>query len=186
MLLYIDPVRHWPQLRPIFETEEVQKLIALEMLDYTMRSDYAKQILTNLLPEDPAKWRPHLIDNCDWRCGRRPAGYHDYVCHGWCHWGARVNLLVANRWRPKKDWRMVHSQKHATVYDGEGNLFDMQFAALRVPTAECWKLATTRGRKDVRLGDPKANHWYGGHGWTLKRFGLTKAFSYIYGDGPRP
>jgi hypothetical protein len=96
---------------------------------------------------DPKRHRlPKDYDSCDWRWetgrpGRTPA-YWDYVCHAACHWTCNLHLWVALEVEPETPWRIVTSQAHSTVWDGDQTLWDGNFLALGIPADEAWKLAS--------------------------------------------
>ena len=89
---------------------------------------------------------PHGFDSCDWRWrhkGRHPR-YWDYVCHSACHWLVNFNLRLAQLVEPKREWRILTSQEHSTVWDGAETLFDFNFLALGVPADEAFQLANEK------------------------------------------
>ncbi len=46
---------------------------------------------------------------------------------------------------PVDAWRIISSDKHSTVWDGDRTLFDMQFSALDIDPDECFRLALHEG-----------------------------------------
>jgi hypothetical protein len=46
---------------------------------------------------------------------------------------------------PKRKWRIITSDKHSTVWDGEYTLFDFNFQALGVSPKECFEDAVIGG-----------------------------------------
>jgi len=112
--------------------------------------------------EDGAK--PERYDSSDWRCDRRgrPAAYWDYVCHSACHWVVDLALFVAQSCFPSVDWRIITSQKHTTVWNGDCEkpvLFDINFSALGVEASEALKLAA-KGR-ELKVGKYLKNYLHG-------------------------
>ena len=87
---------------------------------------------------------PGDFESCDWRWsvrGRHPR-YFQYVKHAACHWLVNFNLTLAELVEPKKEWRIVTSNAHSTVWDGELSLFDLNGMALFDGGApECFRLA---------------------------------------------
>jgi hypothetical protein len=51
------------------------------------------------------------------------------------------NLRLAMLVSPRRPWTIVTSDRHSTVWDQGGTLFDMNFLALGVPADEAWELA---------------------------------------------
>jgi hypothetical protein len=92
---------------------------------------------------------PFEFESCDWaseRRGRTP-GYWRFVKHGACHWLVNANLKLAELAEPARLWRILTSDEHSTVWDGEKTLFDMNFSALRIPPEEAFALACGRELK---------------------------------------
>lgn len=77
---------------------------------------------------------PADYETCLWDLGRigRPPEYLKYVKHGACHWLVNFNLKLACLVEPDKQWRIVTSNSHSTVWDGEDTLFDINYFALKV------------------------------------------------------
>ena len=48
---------------------------------------------------------------------------------------------------PRRPWRIITSDQHSTVWDGERMLFEFNFQAFGIPADECFACAT----------DPQAN-----------------------------
>jgi hypothetical protein len=100
---------------------------------------------------------PEDFEGCDWRWsvrGRHPR-YFQYVKHGACHWLVNFNLTLAQLVEPKKEWRMVTSRIHSTVWDGEHTLFDLNGLALfKGGAPECFVLAALApGSRELALGE---------------------------------
>lgn len=94
---------------------------------------------------------PFEFESCDWYCnrkGRRPA-YWNYVKHGACHWLVNFNLKLAMLVEPERDWRIITSDDHSSVWDGKNTLFDFNFSALGVHPDECFLIAN---KKQLKLG----------------------------------
>jgi hypothetical protein len=54
-------------------------------------------------------------------------------------------LRLAELVEPDGAWRIVTSDEHSTVWDGDRTLFDMQFSALDIDPEECFRLALHEG-----------------------------------------
>ena len=82
---------------------------------------------------------PDQFESCDWRLFRRgkPPRFWRYVKHGACFWLVNFNLHLAQLMEPHRPWRIVWSEKYATVWDGDWTLFDLNFIALEVFTEDC-------------------------------------------------
>src|SRR5262249_57676052 len=76
--------------------------------------------------------KPAQFESCDWQFehrGKRPA-FWAYTKHAACHWLVNFTLRLAQLIEPNRQWRIITSQKHSTVWDGTSLLFDFNFQAL--------------------------------------------------------
>ena len=75
---------------------------------------------------------PHAHETCDWWCDHKGPipRFWQYVKHGACHWLVNFNLRLANLVLPDRPWRIVTSDVHSTVWDGDVELFDFNGLAL--------------------------------------------------------
>ena len=134
----------WSKVRDLYQSIDAAAIWYPEMEAYSESRaeengyEYRPRGLTPEL-------RPAAYDSCDWRwCqGRRgpKPHYWDYVCHSACHWVVSLHLWVAKQAEPNRDWRIVSSNKHSTVWDGKKTLFDGNFMALGIDEEETWELA---------------------------------------------
>jgi hypothetical protein len=134
---YYDPVKNWRRIRP--HLPEVEHILVRDFNKFTWGM-WRKKFKPGQLP--------HEFENSDWwleRRGRHPA-YWGYVKRYACHHLVNHNLELAQRARPQDQWRIVTSDKHSTVYNGHGLLFDLNFCALRISPRKAFKLASTDGK----------------------------------------
>jgi hypothetical protein len=105
---------------------------------------------------------PTDFELCDWQDhykGPR-SEYWQYTKHSACHWLVNFNLCVALRALPYKQWRILTSQKHSTVWDGKGLLFDFNLQAMGVPAEASFALANEEElRPGQQLEVDFANYW---------------------------
>ena len=138
---YIDIEKHWPKIKPHAESETAT---------YIWRRDLEKFYIEFMLFGPDLDWdefdenwfnevnrpfnpsTPADLDGCDWRCEeeREPPEFWEYVVHSNCHWLVNFNLYCAQKTFPKSQWRIITSNEHSCVWDGEDTLFDMNFLAL--------------------------------------------------------
>lgn len=153
-LTYYPLQKRWRKVGPIYRSKAAAAIWHPEMEAYAAAraEDYGYQ-------HKPTPWsedlRPEHWDSCDWRWshGRRgpqPA-FWEYVCHSACHWTCSLHLWVAQRAEPDRPWRIVTSQKHSTVWDGDSTLWDGNFLALGVPANEAWGLAAEQDDSEELL-----------------------------------
>src|SRR5947208_3206055 len=131
---YYDPVRNWRKLKPYLDVPDLNHVLVNDFNKFTF-GRWRKPFRQGEYPCD--------FESCDWACsrrGRRPA-YWRYVKHAACHWLVNFNLRLAMLVEPRRSWRILTSNEHSTVWDGEETLFDLNFLALGVPpgTAFGWR-----------------------------------------------
>lgn len=152
---YYPIQKRWRNIKPHIENKEVQRLLVRDFHKYIF-GRWNKPFLKGM--------KPHDFENCDWwldHRGRMPE-YWNYVKHAACHWLVNFNLALARVVEPHKKWRIITSQKHSTVWDGEETLFDFNFLALQVDPNEAFELAM-QDKKMLPEGKYKrvyfAEHW---------------------------
>jgi hypothetical protein len=141
---YYDLKKNWRRVRRHLHDPALNALLVREMNKYTFGRW--------LDPFESGKF-PADYDSCDWRWdrGRQPAFWR-YACHSACHWIVNFALELAKRVEPKREWRIVTSQKHSTVWDGNETLFDINFQGMAIEPEECWEWA--RKQLDSRILRP--------------------------------
>jgi hypothetical protein len=152
---YYDLQRNWRRVRPHLSDPPVSRTLVRDFNKFTF-GRWERKFLPGMVPRQ--------FESCDWdyeHRGRRPA-YWEYVKHAACHWLVNHNLELAQASVPDRAWRIVTSQQHSTVWDGEQLLFDFNFLALGITPDECIALARRRGR-ELRPGQHRrtyfAQHW---------------------------
>lgn len=153
---YVDIKANWRRLRPVFESDRARSIYEPCMREYgEVRAEERGQTYQHR----EGDILPRHYDSCDWRwCrddrgrGRKPA-YWDYACHSACHWVVDLALFVAQERCPSEHWRIITSQKHSTVWNGNVKkplLFDINFSAIGVDASEALSLAA-KGR-ELKVG----------------------------------
>jgi len=140
---YFDPIKNWRKIEPHLKAAE--PVLVRDFHKYTW-GRWRKKF-------EPGRY-PREFESCDWwlsRKGRRPR-YWRYVKHAACHWLVNHNLVLAQAVRPAKPWRVLTSDKHSTVFDGDAMLFDLNFFALGVPAREAYTLATAADYEELPTG----------------------------------
>ncbi len=152
-LIYYPIQKRWKKLGPIFRSEEMTELAHSVMEIYAQHrartygfQHKPKEFSSSITPSD--------YDGCDWRLntgrhGRQP-DFWKYVCHGACHWTGPINIMAAMKAEPKKSWKLITSDRHTTVWDGEHTLFDPSYLAMRIPVADAWEYAAKQPETSVR------------------------------------
>jgi hypothetical protein len=137
---YYDLKRNWTRrITPYLADKDLNEILTRDFNLYRM-GRWARPFTHGMLPAQ--------IENCDWRCGHqgRYPRFWSYVKQGACHWIVNFALRLACLAEPAKDWRIVTSDSHSTVWDGEQTLFEFNYQAFGVPPGVCWTDASTKGQ----------------------------------------
>jgi len=159
---YYDVKKHWTKrIEPVLKDKELTAVLERGLDDY--RQQLAQECREH--GNFHSRWEDELrqgalpceFDACDWRWqhrGPRPRFWR-YVCSDLCHWLVDFNLRLASLIEPAAPWRILSSQRHSTVWDGDETLFDLNYLAFDVPPDECFEVANKRElpvRKYMRGG----------------------------------
>jgi hypothetical protein len=131
---YYDLKRNWRKVRRHIEHPEVQAMLVRDLNRYSWGHRRKKF--------EPGM-KPSQFESCDWQLRHRerlPA-FWAYTKHAACHWLVNFTLRLAQLVEPKRQWRIITSQKHSTVWDGERLLFDFNFQAMQISPEQCFALA---------------------------------------------
>ena len=150
---YYDLKKNWRKVKKHIEHPEVQRILVRDFNRYTW-GRWRQKFLPGMVPTQ--------FESCDWQLehrGKRPAFWR-YTKHAACHWLVNFALRLAQLVEPKREWRIITSQKHSTVWDGAGLLFDFNFSAMGIEPAECFELAFETALKPGEYHDVYwAEHW---------------------------
>lgn len=132
---YYDLQRHWTRkIAPHLNDERVSRVLVRDFNKFTS-GRWGQPFTRGQFPRD--------FESCDWSWedrGREPR-YWRYVKHSACHWLVNFNLRLAEAVEPDRPWRIVTSEKHSTVWDGDTTLFEFNFLAFGIPAKRCFALA---------------------------------------------
>jgi hypothetical protein len=153
---------HWTKrIEPVLKDKELTAVLERGLDDYRQQlaQECREQGIFRSCWEDELRQGalPCEFDVCDWRWqhrGPRPRFWR-YVCSDLCHWLVDFNLRLASLIEPAAPWRILSSQRHSTVWDGDETLFDLNYLAFDVPPDECFEVANKRElpvRKYMRGG----------------------------------
>jgi hypothetical protein len=147
---YYDFRRHWTKrIAPHLGDKKLNAILVRDFNRYT----YGRSQRTFRQGD-----LPYQFENCEWdwdHRGPRPR-YWAYVKHAACHFLVNFNLRLATLAESKRPWRIITSDKHSSVWDGDATLFDMNFSALGIPPAEAFLLAYDR---ELRPGKYRRTGW---------------------------
>ena len=71
--------------------------------------------------------------------------YMNYVAHGACHWLVNFALRLAMLAEPDREWRIITSEYHSSVWDGRNTLFEFNWQAFGEPPEDCFHAAYREG-----------------------------------------
>ena len=131
-LKYFNISKNWKVLGPIYESPEIVELAFTEMNAYI---EARAEQHGFKYKEDRRCHYPRWFDSCDWRFDRkgRPPIFDKWICHSACHWTANINAEVIMKAQPTKNWRVINSSYHSTVWDGKNTIYDTNFYGLKIP-----------------------------------------------------
>jgi hypothetical protein len=137
---YYDLKKNWRKVKRHLQDEDLNRILVWDFDKFS----YGRK----KKPFTRGRY-PCEFDSSDWRLyytGRRPA-FWLYACSLACHWLVNFNLKLAILVEPNKQWRILTSDHHSTVWDGDETLFDFTFQAKEVPPQECFDLAHNDGQE---------------------------------------
>jgi hypothetical protein len=145
VMQFYDAIKNWRRIKPHLSDVEFNRILI---------EDFNKYTYGRWREPFPAEGRPYprSFESCDWgweHRGREP-GYWRYVKHSACHWLVNSNLRLATLVLPDRQWRIVTSQRHSTVWDGDHALFDFNGQALFKNADEAFELASAQQLKPGR------------------------------------
>jgi hypothetical protein len=154
---YYPLARNWTKkIVPHLKDKELNKILVRDMNRFTW-GRWRQKFTAGMLPEE--------VESCDWRFSHRGPypRYWAYVKHAACHWIVNFCLRLAMLAEPNKSWRILSSDAHSTVWDGDKTLFDFNFSALGIPPHKCYELATVGPHTEMPVGKEikvhYADHW---------------------------
>lgn len=161
---YYPFVKKWAKIKPFLTDKTFNDVLHRDFNKYTM-GRWGIEFKRGEFPE--------THESCSWswdRKGRHPE-YWKYVKHAACHWLVNANLELAKLVEPSKEWQIITSELHSTVWDGNDILFDMNFSALQVDPQEAFDLAYNDGTL-MPIG--KRMRVYLAENWQTTRNNKTK------------
>jgi len=152
---YYDVRRHWTKkIKPHLADDRLNAILVRDFNRYTY-GRWGKRFVAGMIPAD-------FDCHCDWRCRHRPPGprFWRYVASGACHALVNFNLRLAELAESTRPWRILTSDRHSTVWDGDLTLFDLNFLAMGVPPDEAFEMAAGAGGRELRVGGQRRVHPY--------------------------
>lgn len=138
-LKFYDAKKNWRKLKPFLNNKELIKILRHDFKIFV----YGRWRAWFKKSQYPSDW-----ETCEWNHakGRKPA-YQRYVKHGACHWLVNFNLALAKLVEPDRSWRIMTSELHSTVWDGDKMLFDFNALALGTKPKHAFIMADGRHLK---------------------------------------
>jgi len=131
---YYPIVKNWHKIRKHLNNKELNNILNKDFNKFTYRRRKQK------FPSQRGRY-PGDFESCDWDIGRRLPEVAKYVKHSACHWLVNFNLKMAQLVKPNKNWRIVTSQEHLTVWGGQNTLFDFNFLIMEISPNESFRIA---------------------------------------------
>lgn len=160
---YVDITKKWSKLKSLFQSKEARDIWEPCLREFTQIECKKRGKEYPVAFYEGENARPCWHDG-DWRCGTsRPPEWWNYACGKACHWVADLALFVAQAGLKREQWRIVTSQKHSTVWNGDCEnpvVFDLNFSALGIPPSEALLFAARRGR-ELKVGEYLKGHLHG-------------------------
>ena len=135
---YYDLKKNWRKLRPHLSDPVLNYLLIDDFNKFT-RGRWGKPFLHGQYPAE-------FCCEC-WSDGldeERPSpryAYMNYVAHGACHWLVNFALRLAMLAEPDRQWRIITSDYHSTVWDGRNTLFEFNWQAFGELPEDCFHAA---------------------------------------------
>jgi hypothetical protein len=136
---YYDLQKHWTKkIKPHLSDKKLNDILVRD-LNKLSSSQWGKPFVHGMYP--------CAYGDSQWSHERRgrPPRYWKYVQYRACHWLVNFNLRLATLVEPDRPWRIVTSEKHSTVWDGDRTLFEFNFLAFGIPAQKCFDLAFENG-----------------------------------------
>ena len=137
---YYDLKKNWGRVRPHLGDKALNDILVRDFNKFTF-GRWRRKFTYGDLPFETGDWYFN-------QAGRRPAFWR-YVRPGACHWLVNFSLCLAKLVKPKKLWRIITSEEHSTVWDGDDTLFEFNFQAFGIGPKDCFDLAFD---KELKLG----------------------------------
>lgn len=133
-LHYYDLEQNWARIEPHLSDPELNDILVENFNKYTY-----------------GRWRepfhrgqvPAEFESADWWIdfeGEHPE-YWMYVKHAACHWLVNFAAKLATLVEPDRPWRIISSDRHSTVWDGQLTLFEFNYQAFGIPPEDCFEMA---------------------------------------------
>lgn len=142
---YYNIKKNWKKkIKPHLTNKELNNILVKDFREYMDQRNWKFEFKEGMFPFE--------FESCDWwtsKRGRHPE-YWKCVKHGACHYLARFNLKLAQLIAPDKTWRIISSEFHSTVWDGENTIFEFNFYAFGIPADEAFRLAMS-GNSETQM-----------------------------------
>src|SRR5262245_58766122 len=126
-LKYYDLKKNWSKVRRHLQDKKLNDILVRDFNKFTY-GRWRKKFTYGQYPSD--------FESCDWQYGKgrgRPPAYWRYTKHSACHWLVNFNLRLATLIIPEEPWRIITSEQHSTVWNGDEIIFEFNYQAFGVP-----------------------------------------------------
>jgi hypothetical protein len=133
---YYDLKKHWRKVKRHLSDPVLNDVLVEDFNKFTFghrnepfrHGDYPAEFET-------CQWWPDKYDDPKFRF----CAYMKYVKHSACHWLVNFALRLAVLVEPNREWRIITSDEHSTVWDGRDTLFEFNWQAFGIPAEECFR-----------------------------------------------
>jgi len=135
---YYDLKKNWRKVKPHL-SDPLLNYILVHDVDKFTREELGKPFTAGKYPAD---------FDCQWwrtRHKGRTIRFHpfmNYVLDDASHWLVNFTLRLAMLVEPDREWRIITSQEHSTVWDGRDTLFDFNLQAFGASPLSCYFAAS--------------------------------------------
>ena len=126
--------KNWRKVKPHLSDPLLNYILVHEVNKFT-REQWGKPFTHGKYPADfDCQW---------WRNGHKGRTipfhpYMNYVLDGASHWLVNFTLRLAMLVEPHREWRIITSEEHSTVWDGRDTLFEFNFQAFGKSPKDCF------------------------------------------------
>lgn len=187
---YLDLEKHWEKLKPYFQSQEAKTIWFREMVTFDVSRMFDYELEDELKDKNYDYEKtlfPSYFDYFNSKREGKPA-FWDYAVHLACHWVAPTNLYVAMKSFPERDWRIITSEPHTTVWDGEDTFFDTNFYAFGIDANKTAKEIFNHDSfeehpiSEFVFNNEELDEWYNTYGFNFEKFKPMPIEKMVYNE----
>ena len=140
---YYDIKTNWKRkIKPHLTNKVLNRILVRDFRQYMKLCNWNFEFKEGMFPFE--------FESCDWFADKRgrPPEYWKFVKAGACHFLVRFNLKLAKLVDPNRKWRILTSDLHSTVWDGENTIFEFNYYAFGIPADKAFEKAALGSMED--------------------------------------